>query len=323
MPKRITPDQQRDVVALRLTRQLSTPAIAKRVGISNYSVYKILRGYPWRPTERRGATHGFDWTPAQDVLLKRLWPTAERAEIEALLAPHSWQAISKRAPTIGAERRMMPGGRRRITKTMPFFKELFTARRKLKMSRPQLSALCGHHINQLVNWELGKCVPNFAATCDWANALGFDVVLKPRGAAAFAEAEVPRDKQPQYAAIGRWIFPPHPFLDAERREFILNGRRAHAEPGEWRLFEVLAKNGGAFVEKERIYDLLYPPGAFDDPPDPKIIDVMLSKLRKKLPFAVEVVRGAGWMLVGYKMEREMVETYPIEGVDRKRMMAGR
>lgn len=56
------------------------------------------------------------------------------------------------------------------------------------------------------------------------------------------------------------------------------------------------------VSKERLYFALY--GQSDDPPDAKIIDVFISKIRKKLPAGVEIRTVWG---VGYEMPHKSIE----------------
>ena len=56
------------------------------------------------------------------------------------------------------------------------------------------------------------------------------------------------------------------------------------------------------VSKERLYFALY--GQSDDPPDPKIIDVFVCKIRKKLPEGVEIKTIWG---AGYEMPHKCVE----------------
>lgn len=47
------------------------------------------------------------------------------------------------------------------------------------MIRPRLARLLGFHINQILGWELGKVHPKFSAVFDWAQALGYELVLRP------------------------------------------------------------------------------------------------------------------------------------------------
>jgi two-component system cell cycle response regulator CtrA len=69
------------------------------------------------------------------------------------------------------------------------------------------------------------------------------------------------------------------------------------------------------VTRDRVFDLLF--GLHDDPPEPKIMDVAMSHLRRKLrPLGVHIttVWGRGWYLA--PAERAKIEPYlfrPVAG----------
>src|SRR5436190_1676846 len=96
MPAAITKAKRRECIQLRIDENLSTPTIARRVGICNHSVYKILRNYPWRK-ERKAATRGKLWTADDNAILRKMWPISEQDEIMTALPGRSWSAIGRNA----------------------------------------------------------------------------------------------------------------------------------------------------------------------------------------------------------------------------------
>lgn len=80
---------------------------------------------------------------------------------------------------------------------------------------------------------------------------------------------------------------------------VCNGRVAALTIQENALLEILAAAKGRVQSKERLLASLYALQP-DDPPEIKIIDVFVCKLRKKLkPLGVEIftVRGQGYRLL--------------------------
>jgi two-component system cell cycle response regulator CtrA len=79
----------------------------------------------------------------------------------------------------------------------------------------------------------------------------------------------------------------------------VGGKRIHLTPNEYGILELLCQHLGVEVRKEAILNQLY---AGRDEPDPRIVDVFVCKLRKKLTEAssgtndIETVWGRGYML---------------------------
>ena len=86
-------------------------------------------------------------------------------------------------------------------------------------------------------------------------------------------------------------------LDAKTVE--VNNQRVHLTGKEYQMFELLSLRKGTTLTKEMLLNHLY--GGMDEP-ELKIIDVFISKLRKKLPAAtngdnyIETVWGRGYVL---------------------------
>ena len=87
-------------------------------------------------------------------------------------------------------------------------------------------------------------------------------------------------------------------LDAKTVE--VDGARVHLTGKEYSLHEILALRKGKAVTKEMLLNHLY--GGLDEP-DPKILDIYVSKIRKKLRLAcnggercIETIWGRGYSL---------------------------
>ena len=90
-------------------------------------------------------------------------------------------------------------------------------------------------------------------------------------------------------------------VDLEARSVKLNGQKLHLTGKEYQILALLALRQGSTLTKETFLNNLY--GDVDvDEPEPKIIDVYICKLRKKLANAsggmdyIETVWGRGYAL---------------------------
>jgi len=87
-------------------------------------------------------------------------------------------------------------------------------------------------------------------------------------------------------------------IDIERRTLHVDDARVHLTNKEFQVLELLAKNQGALVTRNMFFRHIYR-GDYD--PVPKVIDVLINKLRKKLGVAsgesyIETIRGRGYIL---------------------------
>ena len=64
--------------------------------------------------------------------------------------------------------------------THPIVAQLRSVRRSRDILQRDLEARTGYQRERLSQWEQGHRVPNLTHLTDWANALGYDVVLQPR-----------------------------------------------------------------------------------------------------------------------------------------------
>lgn len=180
MTRRLSNEVRAECIRLRVHEQLSTPTIARQLKLSTQSVYKILAGHVWLPNwpTLKGGPRA-TWLKQEVDTLKAMYATADKAEILGALPNRGWPNIAKKASALGL-RRPVPGSRKNTRYVQALFRQLRAARETQKLTRVQLSARCGYHVNVLLGWELGKRNPDFRFVVDWAAALGFDIVLKPR-----------------------------------------------------------------------------------------------------------------------------------------------
>jgi transcriptional regulator with XRE-family HTH domain len=172
--KRISNATRSECIRLRREEQHSTPVIARKVGLSNCSVYNILRPYPWRGFAVKKNT----WSKEDISKLHKLWPTAEEAELLAAFPKRNIASIGRKASALSIRRRQ-PGARNNKRFIHPIIKMLRDERERQRLTRPQLAKKAGYHWMQLHYWEMGKQKPLFDKLIDWAEALGLKVIITP------------------------------------------------------------------------------------------------------------------------------------------------
>src|ERR1700743_984749 len=177
MSARISKAKRDECVRLRTQQQLSAPMIARMTGLSNATVYKYLERFPWTGERIMGGKRA-TWTGEERALLQQLWPKADQVEIVAALPRRRWESIAKKANAMGL-RRHREETRKNTRFVHPLCAELRKIRERRSQHRPEVQKKCGYHVNQILNWEMGKSVPNLHALDAWANSLGFKLVLVP------------------------------------------------------------------------------------------------------------------------------------------------
>lgn len=93
-------------------------------------------------------------------------------------------------------------------------------------------------------------------------------------------------------------------VDMNAKKIYANGRPVTLTKKEYQIAEVLALRKGVVLSKEAILDHLY--GGLDEP-NPKIIDVFICKIRKKLQVLgvedfIETNWGRGYMVVDHGLD---------------------
>lgn len=119
------------------------------------------------------------WTPHKDAKVEALWPHAPHDTITAEVPGRTRVAISIRARRLGVKRlRRTPTP---ITYPVhPLVAQLRLLRHEQGISRACFSERLGWGAWALNHWEVGRHTPKLPALVDWAQALGYDVVLVPR-----------------------------------------------------------------------------------------------------------------------------------------------
>lgn len=207
-----------ECIRLRVELQLSTPAIAKRVGISNFSAYRILAKHPWFPREpaaRDGARA--TWSRDEIATLVRLWPVADPAALCAAIPRRKYENMQKKASELGLRRRM-PGARKNKRFVHPIFVQLRAAREAKGLTRPQLAERLGYHFHQIHCWEMGKTQPSLRNVDEWATALGFSLMLSASGSSAVSAIVV--DRQSLMAGRAHVHRNAHASTDARRQPSV-------------------------------------------------------------------------------------------------------
>jgi DNA-binding XRE family transcriptional regulator len=169
-----------EMIRLRCAERLSAPQVAKRVGVCHHTAYKYLAKFKNAPTDAtpKGGLRA-TWTNNEIAALRKLWPTASRADIEAAIPNRSFETVGKMATKLKIRR---PSQARRENKrhVHPLIVQLHHARIAQNMTIKELARRAGHHPVETHEWEMGKKTPKLLTFIDCANALGFDVYLRPR-----------------------------------------------------------------------------------------------------------------------------------------------
>lgn len=101
-------------------------------------------------------------------------------------------------------------------------------------------------------------------------------------------------------------------INMNAKKIYANGKPVTLTKKEYQIAEILALRKGVVLSKEAILDHLY--GGLDEP-NPKIIDVFICKIRKKLQMLgvddfIETNWGRGYMAVDHRQESQAHDTTP-------------
>lgn len=178
---RLSDETKAECIRLRVEKKLSTPAIAKVVGLCNASVYSILRDYPWAPAhdrDNRHVTRGKRWTEADVATLRTVYPGETRDEIMRRLPGRTWEQIGKMASMSRILRRPLACNppKRNIH---PLLQQLRRAREFQRLTRADLANRIGHSENSILLWECSRAWPHLSCAIDWALGLGLEISLQP------------------------------------------------------------------------------------------------------------------------------------------------
>lgn len=156
------------------------PDVAKLVGITTFSVYKILHAADrstskLAPRGRRGYKPGtVKWTPEHLEALRRLYPMARSEEVKAAI-PHPWGSILATAYRLGLRRDPLVARSMTSPAAHPLLDGLRLSRLAAGLTLVDLGAKAGLTPSAIGYWERGKYTPNFRELLLWASALGVSV----------------------------------------------------------------------------------------------------------------------------------------------------
>jgi hypothetical protein len=116
------------------------------------------------------------WTGAEIKTLRRLFEVATWAELCRALPRHTGSGIRGK----GFILRLRRPPRTKLQSRYALIRELRALRRERRLTGLQLAEIIGCHKSRVQFWELGVSVPRFPMLIDWVEALGYDLVLRPR-----------------------------------------------------------------------------------------------------------------------------------------------
>ncbi len=126
---------------------------------------------------RREVNRKERWTLDEDMVLRQQYPVASDDILKGYLPRHSFTAIQRRASELWVMRpRHEARQHRRFVH--PAILQLYEERHRQHLNRTQFAKVLGYGAGQILSWELGKTSPEFRVLCDWAQALGIEIVVK-------------------------------------------------------------------------------------------------------------------------------------------------
>ncbi len=235
------------------------------------------------------------WTKDEIKTVCRLYPIASDAELLQALPRHTLIAIQRQASSLRVLRPRAEA-REHDRVVLPIIEKLYRARLAQHMLRPELAKRLGYAHGQILAWELGKTNPEFRVVIDWAQALGFEIALR----------------DPKEAAVENVVLlhPPKPKVEYDARDDRIAELEELLGKSDTRFDHTLIKLTksedefvGLFLKRsywtrESAFIVLY--GArSDEAPEPKILDVLLSRMRHKLAkfgITINTQPGTGWSM---------------------------
>lgn len=179
MGVKTSPEIIEKCVKLRLRHpNLSTPQIAKRLKISPHVAYAALVDHPW---SRVGFTNKRSWRPEELKIIKEHYLDEDPAEVYRLLPRRTVLSIRKKAFALGLKRNPVRLVDVETHRGGPIAEELVKARIARGLSRHRLAALLGYEDNTVMRWELGRASPTLVMVQNWADGLGYELLLVKKG----------------------------------------------------------------------------------------------------------------------------------------------
>jgi hypothetical protein len=117
------------------------------------------------------------WTTEEMMILRRTYAVASDRALKDALPRHSFTAIQKQGAALKILRpRQEARHHRRFVH--PIIVQLYEERRRQHLKRVHLGKKLGYAHGQILGWELGKTKPEFVIVCDWAQALGLEIIAR-------------------------------------------------------------------------------------------------------------------------------------------------
>lgn len=117
------------------------------------------------------------WTSDETIILRRLYPTVSDDELRDAFPRHTFLAIQRQASALKIMRPRMEA-RHHGRFVHPIIVHLHEERKKQHLNRVQLSKKIGYTHGAILKWELGHTKPDFVMLCDWAQALGLEIIVR-------------------------------------------------------------------------------------------------------------------------------------------------
>lgn len=125
---------------------------------------------------RRSPEHWVSWKVREENALRRLYPSASKADICEEFPGRTWASIRRHAALLGIERlESMP----RNENIHPVVDALINCRIMLGLRPAQAARLIGWSPKWLSALERGARLPTLAMLDQWAAALGMELMLAP------------------------------------------------------------------------------------------------------------------------------------------------
>ncbi len=141
-------------------------------------------GRTWADVVQKGRSLGLRrreyWTRAEETLLCQIYERSPKSEILAQLPRRQWTAIERKASELKVKRDL-----RKTHTKIAIVAELRRVRRQRGIQSDELAAKFGAYGSGLNNWESGRRTPQLKTVLAWAAALNLELVLQPKGIAAF------------------------------------------------------------------------------------------------------------------------------------------
>lgn len=142
----------------------------------------------------RGYAH---WDADEDERLWKLYPRCGWEELTRRFPRRTNSAIEKRAAELGIIRE-----RTENVSDLVLVQELRRVRRMRRLTTDTVAQRFASYGSAISNWEIGGRQPTVRTLIAWANALGFDIVLQPKGIQA-TQAKALIDLPGKHRLMGR------------------------------------------------------------------------------------------------------------------------